>query len=87
MKLRLIRFALWSLQSRDEGVDKEGAKRWRAKKKERGRGLSEESDMRQDMKMGANRWNEIWEGRMKDTWGGFTLQKGRKKQGTFAWKR
>lgn len=32
MKVRLIRFALWSLQSRDEGVDKEGAKRLKEKR-------------------------------------------------------
>lgn len=56
--------------------------------KERSRGLSEESDMRQGIKS-KRRWNEIWESesRMKDTRVGFTLQKGRRKQGTFAWKR
>lgn len=62
MKPCLIRFALWSLQSRDEGVDREGAKRWR--EKERRGEWSEEWDMRQDIKMGANggrmKNGEVW---------------------------
>lgn len=35
MKLYLIRFTLWSLQNRDEGVDKEGARRLMEKNTER----------------------------------------------------
>lgn len=39
---------MWSLQSRDEGADKDGAKRWR-EKREKG-----ECGARRDVKTGAN---------------------------------
>lgn len=84
MKLRLIRFALWSLQSRDEGADKEGAKRWREKWEK----ARMEWDMRQDKKMGASggrvKHGEAWDERNTAR----VYSKKRQKEGDrFAWKK
>lgn len=61
MKLHLIRFALWSLQSRDEGVDKDRARRLR--RQGRRHGFERVGDIRQDFKDESKQQrNERWEG-------------------------
>lgn len=70
-KLNLIRFAMWSLQGRNEGVDEEGAQRWR-KKREKGKMEWGVFDTRQNKKDGhKQRSNERWGslGKMKETQG------------------